>query len=121
VDDVNKMISQLEQQRGAIDRALSALRELAGTAPTAKNNFPGLKKQSPARGKRRMSPEGLARIIVANRKRWAVKRAAGAPKRAAAPSRSRRGTLSAEGRERLALAMKKRWAAAKKAGKKQLA
>jgi hypothetical protein len=121
VNDVQNAITQLERQRSAIDRALSALREVTGSPATV----PGVHRIAQSKTKkRRLSPEGRRRIIEATKKRWAAKRAAEAgtaQKRAAAPSGPRRGRLSAEGRKRLALAMKKRWAAAKKAGKQQLA
>ena len=119
MNDIENVISRLEKQRSAIDRAILALREIAGpSTPNARETS-----QSKSR-KRRLSAEGRKRIIEATKRRWAAKKAAGAetaPKRASAQSRSRRGALSAEGRKRLALVMKKRWADAKKAGKKQLA
>jgi hypothetical protein len=117
VNNVEHVISQLETQRSAIDRAMSALREVAGKSPLAKAISPSSNGQP---RKRHLSPEGRRRIIEATKRRWAEKRAnrtGTASKRAAAP---RRGTMSAEGRKRLALAMKKRWAATKKAGKKKL-
>jgi len=115
VNNVEDVISQLETQRSAIDRALEALREVAGKSPLAT-----MPSSNGRRRKRHLSPEGRRRIIEATKRRWAAARAngAGASKRAASP---RRGVMSAAGRKRLALAMKKRWAAAKKAGKKQLA
>jgi len=119
VNDIENVISRLEKQRSAIDRAILALREIA--VPNMQDA--GAASQSKSR-KRRLSPEGRRRIIEATKRRWATKKAAEegtAPKRTAGRSRSRRGALSAEGRKRLALAMKRRWAAAKKAGKKQLA
>ena len=120
MNNVENAISQLEKQRSAIDRALSALREVTGSAATRAdgNRIPQSKRK-----KRHLSPEGRKRIIEAIRRRWAAHRSgkAGAPKKAAASSRPRRGKLSEEGRKRLALAMKKRWAAAKKAGKQRLA
>ena len=118
MNNVENVISQLETQRSAIDRAISALREVAGKSPLAKVTSPSSNGQP---RKRHLSPEGRRRIIEATKRRWAKKRANGAgvaSKRTAAP---RRGAMSAAGRKRLALAMKKRWAAAKKAGKKQLA
>jgi hypothetical protein len=120
LNNVENVISQLEKQRSAIDRAISALREATGLSPSARTVAPSVDGRP---RKRRLSPEGRRRIIEATKRRWAAKRTtqAGAPKRAAVASRSRRGKLSDEGRRRLALAMKKRWAAAKKAGKKQLA
>ena len=118
MNNVENVISQLETQRSAIDRAISALREVAGKSPLAKVTSPSSNGQP---RKRHLSPEGRRRIIAATKKRWAAKRAnrtGTASKRTATP---RRGAMSPEGRKRLALAMKKRWAAAKKAGKKQLA
>jgi len=118
VNNVENVISQLETQRSAIDRAISALREVAGKSPLAQVTSPSSNGQP---RKRHLSPEGRRRIIAATKKRWAAKRANGegaASKRTATP---RRGAMSPEGRKRLARAMKQRWAAAKKAGKKQLA
>jgi hypothetical protein len=119
VNNVENVISQLETQRSAIDRAISALREVAGKSPLAQVTSPSSNGQP---RKRHLSPEGRRRIIAATKKRSAAKRANGegtASKRTAAPRRP--GVMSPEGRKRLARAMKKRWAAAKKAGKKQLA
>ena len=120
MNNVENVISQLEKQRSAIDRALAALREITGSAAT---RVDGHRISQSKTKKRHLSPEGRRRIIAATKKRWAAKRKgqAGAVKRAAVPSGSRRGKMSAAGRKRLALAMKKRWAAAKKAGQKRLA
>ena len=112
MNNVENVISQLETQRSAIDRALSALREVAGKSALA--TMPGNDGQ---RRKRHLSPEGRRRIVEATKKRWAAARRANG----AGSASPRRGSMSAAGRKRLALAMKKRWAAAKKAGKKQLA
>ena len=120
MNDVENVISQLERQRSAIDRAISALREITGSPATGPDGHGILHRTTK---KRHLSREGRRRIIEAAKRRWAAKRTshAGAPKWAAISSRSRRGKLSDEGRRRLALAMKKRWAAAKKAGKQRLA
>ncbi len=118
MNNVENVISQLETQRSAIDRAISALREVAEKSPLAKATSPSSNGQP---RKRHLSPEGRRRIIEATKRRWAAKRGdrtGTVSKSTAAP---RRGAMSPEGRRRLALAMKKRWAAAKKAGKKQLA
>jgi hypothetical protein len=112
VNDVENLISKLEKQRSAIDRAISALREITSSAATGPDVAESKTK------KRHLSPEGRRRIIEATKRRWAAKRAAQA---ATVPSHSRRGKLSGAGRKRLALAMKKRWAVAKKAGKQRLA
>jgi hypothetical protein len=80
LNDVTRIISDLERQRTAIDRAISALREVAGrglgntmspsTPEPATGGAPATKK------KRQLSPEGRQRIIDAAKKRWAAKRAA---------------------------------------------
>ena len=118
MNNVENVISQLEEQRSAIDRAIAALREVNASPSSGTQAHPSKTK------KRRLSPEGRRRIIEATKKRWAAKRlaeAGTATKRGAGSSRPRRSRLTTEGRKRLALAMKKRWAAAKKAGKQQLA
>jgi hypothetical protein len=80
LSDVKRIISDLEQQRNAIERAISALREVterglgdttvAATPSRATDSAPATKK------KRQLSPEGRQRIIDATKKRWAAKRAA---------------------------------------------
>ena len=76
MNDVQNFISQLERQRSAIDRAISALREIAGTikgsATTAAANA-----SQPAGGKRRISTEGRKRMAEAARKWWADKEGVG--------------------------------------------
>jgi hypothetical protein len=74
-------IEQLEAQRVAIERALAALREIDGIAPVA----PAARRGRPPKAKRkgwlspgRLSPEGRARLIAAQKKRWAGKKAAAA-------------------------------------------
>lgn len=94
--DIGKMISQLEQQRGAIDRAISALREVEGPKPVRSAPSDGTDANGPK--KRRMSAAGRRRIGEATRKRWADKRAAEAlqsksspaPKRATGPRKAAR-------------------------------
>jgi hypothetical protein len=113
LNDISGIISQLERQRTAIDRALQALRDIEGTGE------PAPKKRG---RKRRMSAEGRARIGEATRKRWAAKRAAeaAAGQKGNKPAKKRRGgkrTISAEGRARIAEAARRMWAA-KKATKK---
>jgi len=78
VNEIQSIISRLEHQRTAIERALAALREVegSGTPAARKQGKRGGRKR--VGGKRRMSPEGRARIAEATRKRWADKRAADA-------------------------------------------
>jgi hypothetical protein len=120
VNNVENVISQLENQRSAIDRAILALREATGTAPASEVALPN---GDGAPRKRRLSPEGRRRIIEATKKRWAAQRSHGTTngqKPALSAPRHKGGVISPAGRKRLAVAMKKRWAAAKKAGRASL-
>jgi hypothetical protein len=70
------VIARLEAQHAAIERALSALREVDGiaappAAPAAAAPGPPAK----AKRKGRLSPEGRARLVAALKKRWAAKKA----------------------------------------------
>ena len=82
--DIGKMISQLEQQRGAIDRAISALREVERPRPTRSLPTDGTDANRPK--KRRMSAAARRRIGEATRKRWADKRAAEALQSKSSPT-----------------------------------
>ena len=118
MNEIESVIAQLERQGEAIERALGALREIAGTTvPDAKRRGrpPGQKKRG---GKRGMSAEGRARIGEATRKRWAEKRASEAPaaKTPRAAKKAKR-VMSPEGRARIAEAARRMWAA-KRAAKR---
>jgi hypothetical protein len=71
-----------------------------------------------ARKTRGMSPAGRARIVAAQKARWAKFHAGKGSK--AAPKAGRR-KVSAAGRARMAAAARARWRKAKKAGKNSLA
>jgi hypothetical protein len=75
------VISRLEGQKVAIDKAIMALRDFEADAPSApetpKRGRPAKSVETPARKKRVMSEEGRQRIIAASKRRWAaVRRAA---------------------------------------------
>ncbi len=84
--NIETVISDLEKQRSAIERALEALRQVGGQPAAAQRRVrpPGTKSQlTPAKpaakkrgGKRQISPEGKKRIAEAARRRWAEIRAA---------------------------------------------
>jgi hypothetical protein len=74
--DVTSIISDLERQRNAIDRAISALREVAGSNEKRRSAPARATSTRAANKKRELSPEGRQRIIEATKKRWAAKRAA---------------------------------------------
>ena len=74
------IITQLEQQKAAIDKALAALRDVNGTgAPTETKAA-----EAPAR-KGGMTPEGKERLVAALKKRWAAKKRAAKKVAVAAP------------------------------------
>jgi hypothetical protein len=89
VNDLKGIISQLERQRTAIDRALSALQQVTG-APEAKRSTGGsTDNQQMTRTKRkgRLTPAGRRRLSEAMKKRWAAKRAAEASSRTVSKKR----------------------------------
>jgi hypothetical protein len=110
------IITQLENQKAAIDKALTALRNIGGIAPTPVAEV----LTAPTAAKGRMTPEGKERLVAALKKRWAAKKRAArkAPPVKAAPvavtapavTEKRKPNFTPEGRKRLADAMKKRWA-----------
>jgi uncharacterized membrane protein len=89
----SSIITQLEQQKAAIERALTALHSLDGNSPEQAPHA-----STPAQNRR---SEG-------QRKRWAAKKAVAAAPATPAPRKVR---FSPEGRKRLAEAMRRRWAA----------
>jgi hypothetical protein len=115
----SEIISRLEVQKRAIDKALEALRGLDGV----NGNEPATGVEPPASGytprKGGMTREGKKRLSAALRKRWAAKKAAqGTPvETPAAPEMpaKKKNAMSPAGRKRLAEAMKRRWAV-KRAG-----
>jgi len=97
---------QIAEQIAALEKQLAAV---LGGQPVASSAA------APKKIKRRkISPEGLARIIAAQKKRWgkarAGRKASAAPKKAVA---KKKGGITAAGREKLSAAMKARWAARK--------
>jgi hypothetical protein len=71
------VIARLEAQYAAIERALSALREVDGiAAPPAASAAAAPGPPVKAKRKGRLSPEGRARLVAALKKRWAAKKRA---------------------------------------------
>jgi hypothetical protein len=96
VNDIEQIISRLERQRQAIDRAITALRESEG----------------PTKGSVVAATRTAHRKTAANRPASPAA-AKGSPAQAQGP---KRGQLTPEGRKKLSLAAKKRWALAKRKG-----
>ena len=103
LDGLTSIISQLEKQKAAIERALAALREVDGGAPAAPATSTAKRKATNKRS-------------IAQKARWAAKKAA--PVQAIEGGMNEIGKKSGmtdAGRKRLSEAMKKRWAV-KRAG-----
>lgn len=77
--DLQQIISNLEQQKAAIEKALAALRGLSAGAPERRGpgRPPGTRRPGRPPNKRSLiSEEGRRRIAEAQRERWAAKKAA---------------------------------------------
>ena len=109
---LSDVIRKLEEQKAAIEKALSALHDLDGSVAGA--SAPA-RRGRPAKRKGGMTAEGRRRLSEALKARWAAKKAAAArPAKAAKPAK-RKGGLTAAGRKKLSEALKARWAAKKAA------
>jgi hypothetical protein len=107
VSDLRKA-ANLKERIEALEKELS---RLIGSAPSAASST-----DSAPRKKRGMSAAGRARIIAAQKARWAKVHAA---KGGAKPAKKKKRGMSAAGRARIIAAQKARWAKvrAAKAGK----
>ena len=74
MNNVDRIISDLEAQRKVIERALSALREIADLVGSEASRVASTP-LPPRRKKRRLSAAGRRAISEATKKRWALKRA----------------------------------------------
>jgi hypothetical protein len=81
-DSLNGIINQLERQKTAIERALTALRRVEGIEAPA----PAPPAITPATRKGGMTPAGRRRLSAALKKRWAAKKAAEKPPVVSAPA-----------------------------------
>jgi hypothetical protein len=73
MNDVEKIIAQLEKKKAGIDRAIAALREVSDSGLAGRSDEASL--GTAPRKKRRLSAVGRKRIAEAARKRWAAQRA----------------------------------------------
>lgn len=119
MNDIGRIISQLEEQRDSVERAISALRAITGDHAGRESKSSA----SQARPrKRRLSPAGRKRIAEGVKRRWAAIKAAKAGPMAKAASKTAKTPakrrISAAGRKRIAEAAKKMWAARRAAATK---
>ena len=86
----DSIIIQLELQKAAINRALTALRDVDGSESSAPEPAAeaGAVPSAPAIHKGGISPEGKKRLSAALKKRWAAKKAAAKPPVVSAPAPS---------------------------------
>jgi hypothetical protein len=78
-NSLTEIMSKLEQQKGAIERALSALRDVDGSSMVSEVPVAS-KPAAKTRAKRKggMTAEGRKRLSEALKQRWAAKRASAA-------------------------------------------
>ncbi len=89
--DIATILPELEAERDQLDRAITALQQVAGSSDRA----------SRPRTRRRISGQSLARIRAAQRARWAKVRG---------QTKTGRRTMSASARRKIAAAQRARWA-----------
>ena len=122
-DSLNGIISQLERQKAAIERALLALREVEVPA-TISQVEAAATLEVPARKGKKRSAAVRKRMREAQQLRWAKIRGESEPPAMPEPSKPKR-RISAEGMKRIIAATKKRWrlqrAAAKSAPARKVA
>jgi hypothetical protein len=73
---LNDIIARLGEQKSAIERALSALREIEGTGVQSGEETPLAPRKVRTKRKRGITSEGRKRLAEAMKRRWAVKRTA---------------------------------------------
>jgi len=107
---IAEQIASLEAEMHAIFGGKAPIHVAAVHVPTTK-----------IEGRRKLSPQALANIRAAQKRRWAKVKGTKSPAAAKASAAAKtpakkKGGLTAAGRAKLAAAMKRRWAEAKKSG-----
>jgi hypothetical protein len=119
---IQEVIRKLEQQRTAIERALTALREVDAEAESSEPAEAVAASPRKATKKGGMTPAGRRRLSEALKRRWAARKAGTGPAPNAtasaksATSAKKKGGMTPEGRKRLSEALRKRWAAKRASG-----
>jgi hypothetical protein len=73
---LNDIIARLEEQKSAIERALSALKEIERTDVQSSEETPPAPRKLRTKRKGGISTEGRKRLAEVMKRRWAVKRTA---------------------------------------------
>jgi hypothetical protein len=109
VDSLTGIIDQLEQRKAAIERALTALREVDAPA-TAAQSKPTVSPEVATGKRKKFSVAARKRMALAQRVRWAKIKDEGQPSAPAAPEPAKPSRrISPEGMKRIIAATKKRW------------
>ena len=112
MNEIENMVAHLERQKEAIDRALSALREVGSGTVSVQDVI-----EDKIPGRRRLSAAARKKMAEAARKRWAMKKSQSSDQPKSAAKAKKTGGISEAGRNKLAEAMKRRWAVKRAAGK----
>jgi len=109
VDGLNGIITQLERQKTAIERALAALQGIEGIPVSAPaTSAPAM--EVPARKRREFSAVTRRKMALAQKARWTKINGEVEPPAPAMPEPPKpKRRISAEGMKRIIAATKKRW------------
>jgi len=109
---LNGIIDQLERQKTAIERALTALRQIEGIAApatAAEVELPATA-EAPTRKRRKISAASRRNMALAQKVRWAKIKGEIEPPSPPTPEPPKpKRRISAEGMKRIIAATKKRW------------
>jgi hypothetical protein len=77
--DLNRIVQDLKEERGRLDRAIAALEESASPRIVAKKTSVAAQQPAASNGKTRggITPEGRKRLSLAMKRRWADRKKKG--------------------------------------------
>jgi hypothetical protein len=116
---INLTSKQLRQAADLKEKITALETDLAAILGGNGSGMPSPFKASKPGKKKGMSAAGRARIVAAQKARWAKVKAA-KPAKAGVKTPAKRKVMSAAAKAKISTAAKKRWAKAKAAGKKRL-
>ncbi|HZR17370.1 MAG TPA: hypothetical protein VFE51_08585 [Verrucomicrobiae bacterium] len=120
--DITNLSPQQLRQAAALQERILELQDqlneiLGGEIPVP---FVTEAPQAPRKGRRKMSAEGRARIVAAQKARWAKARRKSGDKQASDSATKPKRKMSAAAKAKISAAAKARWKKAKAAGKSRL-
>jgi hypothetical protein len=120
-DGLGIIIDQLEHQKTAIDRALTALREIDAEPTMAPQIGPAATPEASTVKRKQFSAESRKKMALAQKARWAKIKGESEPVPATPEAPKAKRKISAEGLQRIIAATKKRWRLKRAAAKPGLA